>query len=234
MKSLIKYFAFIIISTSLIAQTDEAKPEAKELTQYHKVIHKLWHVAYPNKDINMIIQLYDDLKDGADKIANAKLPGILRDKEKIWKENVEKLLLSINNLKNAIDKKDTHEILKSAEAIHTMYEALVKVIKPPIKEVDEFHQTLYVLYHYYVPEYNIEKIKMLIPELLQKMKNLKNASIPEKLKQKEGKFKTLVLELEKELSNFVLAVESDKDKTTIKNAMEKVHQKYQAIEKIFE
>jgi len=163
MKATIKYLACILFSISLLAQTDETKPEVKELTKYHKVIYKLWHVAWPNKDINMIIQLYDDLKNGADEVANAKLPGILRDKEKAWKENVEKLLLSINNLKNAIDKRDTSEILKLAEDIHTIYETLVKVIKPPIKEVDEFHQTLYVLYHYYVPEHNIEKIKTLIP-----------------------------------------------------------------------
>jgi zinc protease len=222
------------LKQKFLAQTDETKLEVKELTQYHEVIYKLWHIAYLNKDINMIIKLYDDLKDGADKVANAKLPGILRDKEKIWKENAEKLLLSINNLKNAIDKKDTTEILKSAETIHAMYETLTKVIKPPIKEVDDFHQTLYVLYHYYVPENNIEKIKTLIPELLQKVKNLKNASLPDKLKQKEEKFKTIVLELDKEVLNFISAVENNKDKTSIKNAMEKVHQKYQALEKLFE
>jgi len=234
MKATIKYLACILFSISLLAQTDETKPEVKELTKYHKVIYKLWHVAWPNKDINMIIQLYDDLKNGADEVANAKLPGILRDKEKAWKENVEKLLLSINNLKNAIDKRDTSEILKLAEDIHTIYETLVKVIKPPIKEVDEFHQTLYVLYHYYVPEHNIEKIKTLIPELLQKTERLKNASLPERLKQKEEKFKKIVAELDREVSNFIKVVENNKDKKTIKNAMDKVHQKYQALEKIFE
>jgi hypothetical protein len=66
------------------------------------------------------------------------------------------------------------------------------------------------------------------------VKNLKNAPLPDKLKQKEEKFKTIVLELDKEVLNFISAVENNKDKTSIKNAMEKVHQKYQALEKLFE
>ena len=40
-----------------------------------------------------------------------------------------------------------------------IYEGLVRIIRPPLPELEAVHQHLYGLYHYYGPGYDLEKIR---------------------------------------------------------------------------
>lgn len=238
-KQILIYIPFVLILTLTLAysqepKTEELKAEVPELTAYHKVIYKLWHVLWPGKNVKGIAEIYPDILSGAENLKMAKLPGILRDKEKIWKENVDKLINIVNDLKTAIDNNDSVQILKKSEELHSQYEKLVRIIKPVTKELDEFHQVLYVLYHYYVPEYNIEKIKSTAPELKQKMEALKKSKLPERLKAKEKEFQNAIIKLEKEVDNFVKLSSGKFDRETITSSLNRVHTAYQKVEKIFD
>lgn len=215
-------------------KTDELKSDVPELTAYHKVIYKLWHVLWPDKNIKGIAEIYPDILSGAENLKNAKLPGILRDKEKIWNENVGILVKIVAELKTAIDNNDSVKILTISEKLHSQYEKLVRIIKPVTKELDEFHQVLYVLYHYYVPEYNVEKIKTTAPKLKQKFDALKESKLPERLKAKEKEFKNAISELEKVVDDFVKLSMDKFDKKTITESLNKVHSAYQKVEKVFD
>lgn len=213
----------------------ELKAEVPELVQYHKVIYKLWHSFWPNKDIGGIVQSFEDIRKGANNIKNAKLPGILRDKKKLWDENVERLIGIVNEMSEAIDNGDSVLILKKAEDLHSQYEKLVRIVKPVIKELEEFHQILYVLYHYYVPEYNVKKIKETAPELRNKAEKLKEERLLEKIKSSaRDEFKVRVNKLYDEVLSFVELVEGNFDAKSVKRKIEKVHSSYQAVEKLFD
>lgn len=213
----------------------ELKAEVPELVQYHKVIYKLWHSFWPNKDIGGIVQSFEDIRKGANNIKNAKLPGILRDKKKLWDENVERLIGIVNEMSEAIDNGDSVLILKKAEELHSQYEKLVRIVKPVIKELGEFHQILYVLYHYYVPEYNVKKIKETAPELRNKAEKLKEERLLEKIKSSaRDEFKVRVNKLYDEVLSFVELVEGNFDAKSVKRKIEKVHSSYQAVEKLFD
>lgn len=193
----------------------ELKAEVPELIQYHKVIYKLWHIFWPNKDIGGIVQSFEDIRRGANNIKNAKLPGILRDKKKLWDENVERLIGIVNEMSEAIDSGDSVLILKKTEELHSQYEKLVRIVKPVIKELEEFHQILYVLYHYYVPEYNVKKIKETAPELRNKAEKLKEERLLEKIKSSaRDEFKVRVNKLYDEVLSFVELVEGNFDAKT--------------------
>ncbi len=213
----------------------ELKAEVPELIQYHKVIYKLWHIFWPNKDIGGIVQSFEDIRRGANNIKNAKLPGILRDKKKLWDENVERLIGIVNEMSEAIDSGDSVLILKKTEELHSQYEKLVRIVKPVIKELEEFHQILYVLYHYYVPEYNVKKIKETAPELRNKAEKLKEERLLEKIKSSaRDEFKVRVNKLYDEVLSFVELVEGNFDAKSVKRKIEKVHSSYQAVEKLFD
>lgn len=86
-----------------------------------------------------------DVNAGVEKIYAAKLPGILHDKEKEWNEGLDKLRASFKDYNIASEENYEAGMLTSTEVLHSNYEMLVRIVKPVIKEVDEFHKVLYDL-----------------------------------------------------------------------------------------
>ena len=72
----------------------ETKPQVPALNKFHTPIYKLWHTAWPKKDTAMMAMLTPDIDKGIAEVAQAELPGILRDKKAVWEENV-KLLQAV-------------------------------------------------------------------------------------------------------------------------------------------
>jgi NADH dehydrogenase/NADH:ubiquinone oxidoreductase subunit G len=227
-------------SISALAQQDtvvadhEIKAEVPELSSFHKVIYKLWHTAWPNKDVAMLADLALQIDSGATKIENAKLPGILRDKKDRWEENVKKLREIVTSYQDAIAKKDSQLVLDAAEKLHSQYETLVRVIRPMIKELDAFHQVLYRLYHYYMPEYDLPKIRESVDQMKEKMEALNKATLPERLKKRHTAFDNKRKELDNSLKKLAGVVKVGKDKKKVKVAIITLHSKYQALENVFD
>ena len=132
-------------------QSTEINSSVPELFDFHEVVYPMWHTAYANKDYALFKQLLSDVNSGVEKIYTAKLPGILRDKEKEWNEGLDKLRASVKDYNKACEENDEAAMLTSAEELHSNYEMLVRIIKPVTKEVDEFHKVLYMIYHHYGP-----------------------------------------------------------------------------------
>lgn len=224
---------FCVVSFAQENQNHEVSSEVKELSDFHEVIYQLWHTAWPEKNIQMFKSLLPEIEEGFTKIKNAELPGILRDKKPKWNEGLAKLEMAFNDYKQASEKNDSVSLLGAAEKLHMYYEGMVRVIKPVLKEVDAFHQVLYMVYHYYLPDYDVEKIKSSAMEMKTRMEVLNNAQLSQKQKPKEEKFNLT----RKELNDAVVAlndvmVSNDKEKVTA--AVNKVHSKYEELEKVFE
>jgi len=230
-------FLLLTIVLSLYAQenkNDETKAEVKELIEFHDVIYKLWHTAWPEKNISMMKSLMRPIDEGFEKIKYAELPGILRDKKEKWDEGVRKLDAIIERYRAALVKNDTSAVLKAAEQLHSQYEYLVRIIKPVIKELDSFHQELYMLYHYYITDYDYDKIKKSAEILKTKMNELMNAKLPVRLENKKKEFNKYKIELNNTVKKLNSLVKKGNVKKDIINAVEEVHSKYQNLEKIFD
>ena len=230
-------FLLLTIVLSLYAQenkNDETKAEVKELIEFHDVIYKLWHTAWPEKNISMMKSLMRPIDEGFEKIKYAELPGILRDKKEKWDEGVRKLDAIIERYRAALVKNDTSAVLKAAEQLHSQYEYLVRIIKPVIKELDSFHQELYMLYHYYITDYDYDKIKKSAEILKTKMNELMNAKLPVRLENKKKEFNKYKIELNNAVKKLNSLIKKGNVKKDIINAVEEVHSKYQNLEKIFD
>ena len=235
MKKVIFTFCLILFSISIIAQDQkhEVDSEVKELKAFHTVIYKLWHTAWPQKDVSTLQSLLPEIEKGAQNIFAAKLPGILREKKERWDSGVAELIKCVDNYKTASVKNDSLGLLQSAENLHSQYEKLVRIIRPAIEEADQFHQELYLVYHYYLPEYNYEKILHSAKVLETKMIELKKAQLPEKLSSKKSEFEKAVVALDLSVKELNETVSKGNDRIIINKAVNIVHSKYQDLEKIF-
>jgi hypothetical protein len=210
----------------------EATASVPALEDFHEVIFKIWHEAWPKKNIAMLQQLLPEVGKGISSVASAQLPGILREKKSAWEEGVKRLQIAGSEYRAATAAKDDARLLAAAETLHARFEGLMRAIRPALKELDEFHAVLYMLYHHYLPKYEIDKIRASAEELKRKMTALNEAQLPERLQDKDYEFKVARGLLSASVAGLESTVQSN-DEKAIKDSVEAVHTNYQALEKIF-
>ena len=240
MKNLMHFIIITILLTyfPLFSQEDDHSSEidssVPELFEFHEIIYPIWHTAYPEKNYSMLKEMVTDVNEGAEKIYSAKLPGILRDKESEWKEGVSKFRSSVERYENSMQGTDETEMLNAAEELHSDFEMLVRIIRPVTKEVDEFHKVLYMIYHHYWPNKNMEELGKAVDDLNMRAEELNNCVLPKWAADKSENFKEQSQKLYDSTKNLKALKDADADVSEIEKAIEKVHNNYVALEKLFD
>jgi hypothetical protein len=211
----------------------EISGSVPELEEFHNVIYEIWHNAYPNKDYNALRSYVNEVNAYAAKVYDARLPGILRDKETKWQDGLAELKIAVENYNTAASGTDNEQLLNAAEALHAKFEMMVRIIKPVLKEVDDFHKVLYVVYHKYLPEKNYEKIKSACEELKLKAEAIINAKPTKKMEARMEQFKNASNELVSSV-NTLSEICKGNDIAAIDSAVEDMHTKYQKLEAVFD
>jgi hypothetical protein len=211
----------------------EATASVPELTAFHEVIYQIWHEAWPKKNTALLQKLLPDVEKGIASVAAAPLPGILHEKKAAWSKGVVDLQAAGAEYKTAATTNDDAKLLAAAETLHSRFEALTRAIRPALKELDDFHSVLYMLVHHYLPSNQKDKIKSASMELKQKMAALNEAKLPESLQARDHDFQVAKGMLAGAVGALEQSVESNDD-AAIKKAIESVHSRYQALEKVFE
>jgi hypothetical protein len=236
-----KKIAFLTAFVSILSaagffafgQAEETKSEVPELTAFHDIIYPIWHTAYPEKDYAALRSYVPQVNELAAKVFAAKLPGILREKQAKWDEGLAAFKKSVEDYNAAAKGADDQALLVAAEALHAKYEALVRTIRPVLKEVEAFHQILYVLYHKDAPANAFDKIREATADLVVKAEAITKATLPTRLAAKGEAFKTAAAELV-EAAKALDAAGKAHDHDGMLAGVEKVHTKYQTLEKIFD
>lgn len=211
---------------------EELSASVPELSEMHEVVYPLWHTAFPDKDFALIKELLPQMDALAQKLDEAELPGILRDKQTVWDEGKQALKSTLDQLHQAADEDNQEEMLNQTEAFHTAYERLVRTIRPLVAELDVFHQELYKLYHYHTPNEDLEAMRETVVAMLEKIVPLKSVQLPTRLAERQAEFDEAVGNLESELNLLAEVVQTNRKKE-IAAAVEKVHTAYQNMENIF-
>ena len=209
----------------------DAVARVPELDAFHEVIFKIWHEAWPDKNVAMLEELLPEVEKGISEVASAKLPGILREKKTLWEEGVQKLQSAGENYRAAVSAKDETKLLAAAETLHSRFEMLMRSIRPAMKELDDFHSVLYMLYHNYLPEYDLGKIRTSVAELKEKMAALNKAQIPASAKDSAFEFQAARERLSSSVDALEASLQTNSEKE-IKAAVETMHSNYQALNKL--
>lgn len=240
MKSIVSFllvFVLFSFNNSFSQNADhstEVTSSVQELSDFHEVVYPLWHTAYPNKDYALFKQLLPDVNAGVEKIYEAKLPGILRDKEKEWNDGLDKLRASVADYNKACKENNEAGMLTSAEELHSNFEMLVRIVKPVTKEVDEFHKVLYMIYHHYGPNKNTEELGKAIDDLYLRADELKNCVLPKWATDKKDEFTKAADELYTSTKELKELKDSKADDKQIQSSIDKVHTNYQKLEALFD
>jgi hypothetical protein len=157
---------------------------------------------------------------------------VLRDKRPAWVSGVDDLKRTVAAYRAAVQSRDDDALLKAAEKLHTQYEALVKIVRPVLKEMEDFHATLYVLYHYQTKPFQPDKAAASIRMLRVKMDALNNATLPDRLKAKTEAFNVQRARLSKSIDELTAALET-RDESKIWAAIETMHTQYENLERVF-
>ena len=214
-------------------QSADSTARVPALESFHEVIYQIWHNAWPAKDAAMLRRLLPEVEKGIAEVSSAQLPGILREKEAAWKENIRNLQEAGAEYRDAANAEDETLLLSAAEKLHSRFEMLMRSIRPAMRELEDFHTVLYRIYHYYMPENDTEKIRSSMGELKEVMSHLNSAEIPVSVKENQSEFQAA----RKELSQSVEILDSVvvlNDENKIKDAVEKMHIRYQTLHRLCE
>ncbi len=214
-------------------KTEEMKSSVPALDAMHDVIMPLWHDAWPNKDVKAMTAMVPDLEKHMAAISKAELPGILRDKQAAWVAGVADLKATVAAYKAAAAAGNDDALLKAAEKLHSQYEGLVKIVRPVLKEMEDFHASLYVLYHYQLNPLQLAKATDSIQALKVKMDVLNKAVLPDRMKAQSEAFTAQRARLSTSVDALV-ALLPGKDEAKIKEAIEIMHTGYENLEKVFQ
>jgi len=214
-------------------QRDETLASVPELEAFHEVIYPIWHTAYPDKDYAALRGYAAEVKGLAQKIFEAKLPGILREKQAKWEAGLAEFRKAVEEYSSAASAGSDEAIWSAAEILHARYEMLVRLIRPVLKEVDDFHRELYVVYHKHLPAEDLAAIKAASSLLAQKVEAVVQAALPKRLESKQEAFHQAAVALQDAVQGLVKACAGDVG-STVENAVNEVHSRYQALEKIFD
>ena len=174
-----------------------------------------------------------EVNSGAEKIYSAQLPGILRDKQEEWDKGVVKLRTSVEKYNEAMAGTIEEEMLLAAEELHSDFEMLVRIIRPVTKEVDEFHKVLYMIYHHYWPNKNMEEFGKAVDDLAMRADELANCVLPKWASDKSDSFKKQSQKLFDATKNLKELKDSGADEAQLNKAIEDVHNNYVALEGLF-
>ena len=234
--ALFALFLMIIGVAGLFAQgmpQGEMSSSVPELDAFHDVIMPMWHTAYPNKDYAALRELAKDVPPGVAKIAGARLPGILRDKEAVWAKGVADLKAASDAYIKAAAGKDDAALLTAAETLHTRYEGLVRLVRPVLKEMDDFHKVLYVVNHKYLPEKQWDAICNASADLVARSEAIAGATLPARLQSRTDAFKKASEGLVADARQLA-GLCSARRQAEIEKAVGALHLRYQGLEKVFE
>lgn len=226
-------FALIVLFFGFAAFAQETESRVPELEAFHEIIYPIWHTAYPEKDIAALKGFVPEINKLAGEIFEARLPGILREKEAKWLAGLEEFKKSVEAYGAAANGADDQALLNAAEVLHARYEMLVRAIRPVLKEMDDFHKVLYVVFHKSLPDKKFAEIKAVSGDLKFKAEAVTKATLSKRMEARSAAFQAASADLLRAATELETACRGD-DNAAIESAVLTLHTKYQALQKIFD
>jgi hypothetical protein len=207
----------------------ETRSEVRALTDLHEVVVPLWHEAWPKKDFQMMKDLLPQARAGVAKVAEARLPGILREKQAAWDQGLAGLKDALARYEAAAASGSEQGLLDAVEALHSRYEGLVRVTRPPMKELDAFHVPLYRVYHRDLAAQDWPAVAASAGEMAAACQALAAAPLPKRFAPREAEVRPEIGALCSKSDSLKAAAAGTDPKATAA-AAETVHAQYEKVE----
>jgi len=91
-----------------------------------------------------------------------------------------------------------------------------------------------MIYHYYMPEYDLKKISDSAAELLARMEPIEKAKLPSRLADKQSVYDQAKIDLKESIIQLQNTINGEEEKDQVVKAIEAVHDEYQTLVGVFE
>lgn len=211
----------------------ELKAEVPALADFHEVIYPLWHVAWPNKDVAMMRELLPRIDEKMAALEKAELPGILRDKQAAWNHALAGLKQAVETYRSALAAGGQQASLDAAEELHARFEGMVRLVRPPMPELEAYHVALYRVHHRLMPEGRVAELRTAAGELVERCGVLATAEVPKRFAERKAELGTRIGALCQATAELARLAAGD-DRAAIADAEALVHTRYEEVVKLFE
>lgn len=212
--------------------------KVKMLDDFADTMHELWHDGWVNKDYALIKKLYPASDEFVKKLEGSDVPAGLEDRKEKWGRGVKALRVAVNNIKIALDENNEKQILDEVEKFHQIFELMISMTKPYVKEVEDFHKAMAKMYHRNYPDFNLEEMKNDIKQMYTVLDALDKVKLPEYYSKKTKEYKKVVKELRKsvkDLEKYMAKTQNlVKDDKNLKDKVEKLHTDFHTLAELFE
>ena len=205
------------------------RSEVPALVELHEVVAPLWHQAWPNKDYEKMKQLLPEARAGVAKVAEARLPQILHQRQADWDAALARLEKAQASYEAAAAAGSEQGLLDAVEAFHSAFEGLVRATRPAMKELDLFHVALYRVYHHQLPDKEWPALAASAERMAEACTALAAAQVPSRFAAGEAELRPEIAAL-CEKSERLKAAAAGTDRKATADAVEAVHSQYQKIE----
>ncbi len=213
--------------------TPETTGNVPALFEFHEVIARLWHEAWPAKDVALLARLRPEVDRGVAAIAAAELPGILRERKAAWTKGVADLRRIAATYDTAAAANDGPKLLAAAEQLHAQFELLVRTIRPRVREMEPFHVALYRAWHVELPAADWAALRTSAGALGSAMTALDAAKLSPRQAALQERFEKARTALRASVDGLARAARGTDD-AALKAALEKTHGDYQALDAVFD
>jgi hypothetical protein len=212
----------------------ELKAEVPALQDFHSVIYPLWHQAWPDRDYEMMKRLLPKVLEHVATLESVELPGILRDRKAAWDDGVASLKKVAARYQAAAQADDAETLTATVEQLHGEFESLVRLVRPPLKELNAYHVMLYRIYHHYLPEKRPTELASAAKELVARAQELEAAELPKRLSEKAEIVAPAFTELARLSAELEASMQEELDWDEVTAAVDAVHAQYQKVEGLLE
>lgn len=215
------------------AALSDASSNVPALTAFHEVVFPLWHEAWPKKDLALVKQLMPKVEEHVAALQKAELPPMLHAKQKGWETGVKAVAASAGEMKAALAAGKEQATLDAVEELHAGFEQLVRLLRPPLKELDAYHAVLYEVFHKAMPAKDGARVHALAQDLGARCQDLRAAKVPARFAAREEAVKKSVGELCSATTDLA-AMSATAAPAEMEKAVDAVHTRYEELAHLFE
>lgn len=212
---------------------DELRAEVPELNAFHEVIARLWHTAWPNKDVALMKELLPRVQADFLAVKKATLPGILRDRKPQWDKGLAAMDEAVERYAKAAAGSDPAALLDAVEALHGRFEDQFRIVRPSMNELGAYHVGLYQVFHRFLPGRDLPALRAMVDTMEVRCAGLAAAEPPRWFKGDRAVLDQGRAELCAR-TRALKGVAAGTDWSRIQAAVDAVHGQYQKLEALFE
>jgi hypothetical protein len=170
---------------SIISFPGNVNPIKKAMEDFHQVMAPLWDESYPQKDYQTIRDKAPDLKEKIMALVMIRpTPDMEKDRESLsdFLRERQNLTIFVSQVEQAAKDGPDSTLASAFESVHWSFQELEKLVFKRIKELENFYETLYFLWHRALPERNYDTIKLTAPVLVTEADTLMKITLPRNFK----------------------------------------------------